>query len=71
MLVAFVVMVVVMMLVTGSSFGRIGLLVAFEGFSRTQRFAFQAQRAPIELRVCRIPDRKITASASEPFFFYF
>jgi hypothetical protein len=38
---------VVMAFVAGSGRSRIGWQVAFEGFSRTQRFAFQARLAPI------------------------
>jgi hypothetical protein len=55
MVVAFVIMTfvvvvvafVVVAFVAGYSLGRIRLKVAFEGFSRTQRFAFQARLAPI------------------------
>ena len=63
MLVAF--MVVVMVLMTGNTFSRIWLLIAFEGFSRTQRFAFQARGAPIELTLPRNPDQKTDALAGE------
>jgi hypothetical protein len=42
---AFVVMFVVGMIMTGSNLSRFGL-VTFKGFSRTQRFAFQARLAP-------------------------
>jgi hypothetical protein len=47
MVMAFVIMTfVVVAFVAGHSLGRIGLKVAFEDFSRTQRFAFQARLAP-------------------------
>jgi len=49
MVVAFVVVVVIGVVVTSSWFSRVGLEVTFEGFSGTQRFAFQAQPAPIKI----------------------
>jgi hypothetical protein len=49
MLVAFVVVVVVGVVMTSNWFSRVGLEVTFKGFSGTQRFAFQAQTAPIKI----------------------
>jgi hypothetical protein len=44
--------------VTCSSFIRNGLNAAFEGFSRTQSYAFQARQAPIELPFPQGANRK-------------
>jgi hypothetical protein len=49
MLVAFMVVVVFGMVMASSRISRKRLDVAFDGFSRTQRFAFRAQPAPIEI----------------------
>ena len=69
MLVPFVAVVVVVIVVsvfmTGGTFSRLGLKIAFEGFSRTQRFAFQALRAPSEILIFRTQILLRVAPASE------
>jgi hypothetical protein len=56
--VTFVIVVVCGVVVTCSSFIRNGLNAAFEGFSRTQSYAFQARQAPIELPFPQGANRK-------------
>ncbi len=57
MVVTFVVMA--FMLVTGCSFSRVGLQIAFDSVSRTQRVPFQARSAPLEkLPLPRFHDRE-------------
>jgi hypothetical protein len=59
-------MVMSFMIVASCSLSRVWLKVVFDGIRRTQRFAFHAPPAPIDLPLWRFPGRKPTVPACKP-----